>query len=104
MKYVIDTLTEYRDIYKDKIDNLDVVTLPVYREKYNQYSEALKNMESSSRIIDRYIAIQWYEGNPIIDGCPNFPTDVEAANYCLSLPKVKGVTWTVAKTTNHNGL
>ena len=46
----------------------------------------------------RYLAINWYDGKPIIDGCKSFLTEKEAASYLLSLPKVEGVTSTICET------
>lgn len=46
----------------------------------------------------RYLAINWYDGKPVIDGCKTFLTEKEAASYLLSLPKVKGVTSTICET------
>lgn len=48
----------------------------------------------------RFLAINWYDGKPAIDGCKSFLTEKEAADYLLSLPKVEGVTATICKTTN----
>ncbi len=52
--------------------------------------------------MEKYLLITWIDNNPIIDGCIWADTKEELIEYYQSLPKIKGVTYTICRTNHIN--
>lgn len=53
-------------------------------------------------VSERYLLIEWINGNPIIDGAKYADTKDELIEYYDSLPKVLGVEYTICRIYNIN--
>jgi hypothetical protein len=63
------------------------------QDKYIDYLEAqIKSQESDSLPIvsERYLLVEWLNGNPILDGATYFDSKEECLEYYKNLPKLKG--------------
>ncbi len=52
--------------------------------------------------MEKYLLITWINGHPLIDGCKWADTKEELITYYKSLPEVKGVEYTICRSTNIN--
>lgn len=52
--------------------------------------------------MEKFLLITWIDGNPMIDGCIWADTKEELIEYYNSLPKVKGVEYTICRSSSIN--
>lgn len=66
-------------------------------EEYHQYKLKLLGLAD---VCTRYLLIKWIHGHPIIDGAKYADTKEDLYNYYNSLPKIKGVEYTICEIYN----